>query len=494
MFNILKVSVEIFKYKIYKSKFVIIWRKNMNNWFKTVIDVVRGNQNAVVIPMDMGSDNNKKGVLTSPEWVYSPMFGSPRRIDYAELEEYENNTYVQSAINYIIDSVSGMDYTIVDDTESDIDTKEVESFFNATNWDKSFKAVLRSFISDTLLYDAGVLVLSYPNHCYDEQNNLIRTDKPISMAAYDGRSFIKDVNINGDIKAYYQYSFLSQAQRPVQFAPDEIIYMQEHPSSRSPYGISKLNTIKDVADYLTAVARSHRSGMENGLSPGGVIKHPSVSDPERLKQLSAMYNSKLSGENNAKKWIVSGGDAEFTPISTTSNVDATWVEGSEFYLHTILSIFKVSASVLGFPGDVNRATSETLQQSFKTNGVGVMVSLIEEYLTREVVKKHFNESLSFKFVSEIDLNDEMLRSEIDTKNIQAGLVTVDELRVRDGKDPMPVVETIPIEIEDTEKSINGEDFEQIAVDLILELNKENEIAVLRELEELYGSKVDNIDN
>ena len=450
------------------------------NWFNQVVNLVRYNQDAVVIPMDMASDKNKKGVLTSPEWVYNPMFGSPRRIDYSELEEYEMNCYVQSAINYIIDSVSGLDYKIVNDDEDEIDTKEVESFFKTPNSDKSFKTVLRALISDILLYDAGVLVLSYPEYCYDEDGILqIFDEKPISFAAYDGRSFIKDVTINGDIKNYYQYSFLSQAQRPVKFAKEEVIYLQEHPSTRSPYGTSKLDVVKSIADYLTAVSHGHRAGIENGMSPGGIIKHPNVTDPERLKQLSTMYNSKLQGEHNSKKWLVSGGEVDFIPI-TTSNTDTTWIEGSEFYLHSILSIFKVSASVLGFPNQVNRATSETMAESFKTNGVGVVIELLEEYLTREIVKRYFNENLSFKFTTEIDLNDELLRAEIDNKNILSGLTTINELRARDGKDP--IEEPKDPEPEDVGKSLKLEDK---ATNAGLKLNEEQESAILAELEELY---------
>ena len=454
----------------------------MDNWFSRVIDAVRGNQNVVIAPVYTTDDKNVKGSLTSPEWVTTPMFGSPRRIDYGNLEEYENNVYVQAAVNYIIDSVSGKDYEIVNDSDKEIDTTEVDNFFKSTYWERSFKTNLRALISDILLYDSGVFVVKFPEGCYDDQKNLIRTAKPIELTALDGRSFIKKVTVNGIVENYFQYSFLAQATTPVQFEPAEILYIQEHPSTRSPYGTSKLNTVKDVADYLTAVAQGHRAGIENGMTPGGVIKHPNVTDPERLKQLSAMYNSKLQGEYNAKKWLVSGGEVDFIPIDTAM-ADDTWIDGSTFYLHTILSIFKVPASVLGFPGDVNKATSDTQNSNFKTNGVGVMTSLIEEVLTREIVKKYFNAELSFRFASETDLNDELMRAEIDQKNIQSGVTTVNEVRISTGKDP--IEEKEPEIVEVAEKSLSGEDWEQSAVDMILKLNEEQEMAILRELERLY---------
>lgn len=409
------------------------------SWWDTIANIVTRQRDVVVAPHMVEDNRSKKATLTDASWVTNPQFGSPRRIDFGELEEYETDITVQAAVNFIIDSVATSEWDIVPDedidAEDDTDTSDAIKFFNSEQWEESFEMVLRGMIADVLMYDCGVMVLTFPEFCYDEDKTMVKKGvPPLQLRARDGRSFIKQVTEHGDIIRYWQYSFLNQATKPVEFDKDEIIYVQERPSTRSPYGTSKLEVVKNVADLMIATQIGHRSEQENALQIGGVINHPDVTDTERLKAFSVMYNANLKGEHNKNAWLVTGGNVEVNPIDASIS-DNSWISGSEFYQQQILAVFKVPKTILGITSsDTNRATAVAQSTNFKRMGVSTMLSLIEKVLTREIVKKYFDPSLMFRFVREVDLTDEAIRADVDAKNVSTGVRTVNELRMRDGLD------------------------------------------------------------
>ena len=424
----------------------------MPNWWDKIQMAVGRSKDVVIIPSDP-EGRNQKATLTSPEWVSAPMMGSPRHINFLELEEYENDVTVQAAANYIIDSIATSDWDIVPDKDmvkegEEVDNSDAVKFFKSKDWEESFETVLRGVIADILLYDCGVVVVMFPEFCYDENKTLIKTGvAPLSLRARDGRSFIKQVDKFGKIIKYWQYSFLHTATKPVEFDFEEIIYMQERPSTRSPYGTSKLEVVKNVADLMMAVQVGHRAENENALQIGGIITHNDVTDEAKLRRYSAMYNSTLKGEHNKKRWLTTGGNVTVQPINA-SVADDSWIPGSEFYQQQILAIFKVPKTVLGITSsDTNRATAFAQSANFKRFGVATMMTLIDGIFTREIVKKYFNEKLIFRFVREVDLTDEAIRADIDAKNVATGVRTVNELRARDGLDEIEESESEPAEIE-----------------------------------------------
>ena len=488
------------------------------NWTDKINNLVHRSRDIIVAPQYMEDNKGDKATITSPEWVTNPQFGSPRRINFTELEDYEDDVTVQAAVNFIIDSIATAEWDILTDEDAneegltdDVDNAEVVKFFEGKDWQDSFDVVLRGLIADTLLYDSGVLVLTFPEHCYDANKELTKEGvPPLQIRARDGRSFIKQVDVYGNIIKYWQYSFLRMATTPIEFSKDEVIYVQERPSTRSPYGTAKLEIVKNITDLMIATQVGHRAEQENAMQIGGVISHADVADAEKLKRLSELYNSNLKGEHNKKRWLVTGGNVEVKPVNANA-VDDTWIPGAEWYQQQILSIFKVPRTILGFTSsETNRATSISQGTSFKRNGVSTMLTLIENMLTREIVKKYFNDKLSFRFTREIDLTDEAIRADIDQKNVSTGIVTVNELRLRDGREEIEEPDIDPdtgrryedniyesdesehqsdegeTPEEKTEKSINVDGLENNAAKNLEWWGDKQEHIVLAELEALYG--------
>jgi len=379
-----------------------------------------------------------KAIWTEAWWL-NPPFGLPRSdIDYQELAPYEDNVYIKLVVNHIVDSIVQTDWDIVgvDDSKEppEVMIKEVTDFFDGREWMESWESALRRMLPDLLLYDAGVLIKVFAKKDYDEEGNL-KNDKakPVEIIARDGRSFLKDQSIFGKIIRFWQYSWVGMQGKPISFDVNEIVYLQMRPRSRSPYGTANLQIVKDVVDYLTATITAQRKFFENGMFPGGSIDFADVVDVDELKKRAQVMKEQLKGENNTNKWLITSGGTKVSPIQTTSQ-QSQWIQGSDHLARIIYGIFKVPASELGFTEGTNRATAIQSSSTYKVKGVQTILRLLENYINREIIWRHFSTDVKFTFDRSLDLQDKKIRSDIDHVQITDGIITINEIRKRDGLD------------------------------------------------------------
>lgn len=384
--------------------------------------------------------NMRKGVYTQDFYI-RPIFGKPRLgIDYGELEDYENNIIIRMVITHIIDSVTQTDFNIIpikkedeisDETQKRIDT--TTEFFEGRKWMESWNATLRRMLPDLLMYDCGILIKVFGKECYDEHGVLKENNKtpPLELSSRDGRSFLIDCDPYGHIIKYWQYSFMNIQSTPISFAKDEIIYIMGRPQSRSVYGVASLSIIKDVMDYITASMSANRAFWENGYFPGMQIDHPDIVDPDELLVRAQLYKDTLKGEKNYNRALITAGGTKVTPLQFT-NQQNQWLEASEYMQKLVFALFKLSPSQLGFTEQTNRATAIVQSQNYKQEGVRTILTLLENYLNREIIWKYFGDDIIFKFDDSLDLGDRKQQADIDHLQLTDGTVTINEIRSRDG--------------------------------------------------------------
>ena len=395
-----------------------------------------------------GSGGTRKGVFTEAFWL-SPPWGRPRDIDYQVLEKYEKNEWIQMVITHIIDSVVQCDYNIVAIDKNEIIQSHIDDvgdFFRSKRWQESWKETMRRMLPDLLLYDAGVLIKVFNENAYDENMRLLdgntiekfemektlkSNKQPLEIVSRDGRSFLKDCDLFGYVKGFFQYSWIAPHAKPIAFSKDEIVYISMRPQSRSPYGVAPLETIMNIVDFLTASVNANRKYWENGMFIGGQIDHPDITDIDEMTDRAEQYRSQLQGEGNYNKWLLTFGGTKVTPMAFT-NQQMQWLETSEFFGRIVFAIFKVTPSELGFTDGINRATAQVQSTIYKSKGVQNILDLLEEYINREIIWKHFYGDIEFKFDRSLDLSDKAQQTNIDHIQLGDGTTTVNEIRNRDG--------------------------------------------------------------
>jgi len=389
---------------------------------------------------DSGDEDGikRKGVYTDAFWL-APPYGRPRDIDYDRLEAIEKSVWVRMCVQHIVDRIAGADWNIVpmekgNKVPQDHIDKPKE-FFNSRLWDKPLSHVIRMLLPDAIQYDAGVILKSYPVIAYEKENWRLKSTQlpPLQLYARDGRSFMMDTNLFGQVKTYWQYSWINPQGKPIEFSPDEIIYFQKSPMSRGPYGIAALEIIEEIIDYMIDSTLAQSKYWKNGLFVGGQIDLPDVRDLDELKRQQAYFEAKLRGPRKYNKWIVTGGGAKVQSMPFTSQ-QMQFIDSQKWFAKMVFAVFELTPSELGFTEDLNKATGIQQMEIHKSAGIRPWLKLIEDMFNRHVVWSDFTDDVRFEFVNTLDLADKNVQTDIDIARLGAGLDSVNELRLRDGLD------------------------------------------------------------
>ena len=104
----------------------------------------------------------------------------------------------------------------------------------------------------------------------------------------------------------------------------------------------------------------------------------------------------------------------------------------------VANSFSLPPMSLGLERDVNRNTAGVQADEAFDNAVVPLAKLLAEHLTRDLFAKKLGWR-EFEFVfNELDARDEMNEVSIQTSLLQAGVLTVNEVRAMRGLGPLPV--------------------------------------------------------
>lgn len=120
---------------------------------------------------------------------------------------------------------------------------------------------------------------------------------------------------------------------------------------------------------------------------------------------------------------------------TDADLRLSW---QEFLIRMVANSFSLPAMSLGLERDVNRNTAGVQADEAFDNAVVPLAKLPAEHLTRDLFAKKLGWR-EFEFVfNELDARDEMNEVSIQTSLLQAGVLTVNEVRAMRGLGPLPV--------------------------------------------------------
>jgi len=248
----------------------------------------------------------------------------------------------------------------------------------------------------------------------------------------DGASFLKETDKFGFVRGFWQYSYQIPA-HPMWFNRDEIIYIMATPRSMSPYGYAPTQAILDVVKSLYYSTQYNIRYFTYNAIPDGVLSILDTSEPE-MKRIRDYWKNEIAGQPH--KLPMMNKKAEFTPFQMSSR-EMDFLQSQQWYFKLVISAFKLTPAELGFTEDVNRATGGTQAEVVRRRGIRPWLDLIE-YVINDQLLPEFGtiaNGIKFKFVVK-DPVEEMQKRELDKTMLELGLTTINEIRTRDGLDPV----------------------------------------------------------
>lgn len=170
--------------------------------------------------------------------------------------------------------------------------------------------------------------------------------------------------------------------------------------------------------------------FENNAQTGIVFQIKGASETEIIRN-RAWLEENYTGTKNAHKPLLLEGDVEVKK-SVATQQEMGFIEGRKFNREEILAVLDVSPEKLGMREDSNRSTAKEGANSFRTESIRPLQSLVEEPFNNYLILDLFGyDDIEFAF-NEVDSQEEMANLDLITKAQGSGLINTDEGRARLG--------------------------------------------------------------
>lgn len=294
--------------------------------------------------------------------------------------------------------------------------------------ERTFRDLMELVVDDILIFDAGTIVKNYS-----------KSGDLAELYTLPGKQIRRYVNHDRTIPEPPEAAFAWEEGGILraEFTRDELCYIMQNPQSNF-YGKSPV----EISAYVIAASlyadEYNIDYFKNSNVPPGVFDLGKDVTEDQRSVFQALWENEVRGRGGLHKMMFISGseDPKFIPISNMTNRDMQMMEYLKWTAGIRLSCFGLSLQDIGFTQDFHRTTSETQSAISQARGVQSLLSLLEQKLNSEIVKTEFPfTDVKFKW-ADVNTVDEKQESEIDSSDLQHGVITINERRKKLGLAPM----------------------------------------------------------
>ena len=200
------------------------------------------------------------------------------------------------------------------------------------------------------------------------------------------------------------------------------------------HGLSPVAYFRETIGLSLAQERHGAALFGNSAMPSGVLETDDALSEEAASRLKRSWNDAQSGVDNAGKTAVLESGVKWKPLAM-SNEDAQYLESRRFSVSEIARIYRVPPHKVG---DLERATFSNIEEQsleYVTDCLMPHFEAIEAAMGRDLVSQP-DQFIEFD-VSRLLRGDIKSRIEAMGALWDRGVVNADEIRMKEGMNPMP---------------------------------------------------------
>jgi HK97 family phage portal protein len=351
----------------------------------------------------------------------------------ANLRKFAETPVVRRAINVVKDKIASMDWQVrvrrgysdgmVDDAAARL--KALRHCLEEPNTSDSFRVLWEQVLEDLLVGGFGAVEMEATGD----------PKRPFHLWAVDGATIQIDAKWNGDPEKprFAQATGRAGQDSLVPLLDDELIYVRLNPRTRTPFGLGRLEVaFETVNQFLSANRYAGR------LASNSVVQYAlwlNEATPEQHDRLIHWWQDEIEGTGRVP--ILS---CEQKPevLRFAGGTDADLrLQWQESLIRLIANAFDLPPMMLGLAGDVNKSTAGEMADEAFQSAVIPVAKLLAEHITRDLFAKKLGwREFEFCF-NDLESRDEMQELQIQTSLLQAGVLTLDEVRSMRGLGPIP---------------------------------------------------------
>lgn len=317
-------------------------------------------------------------------------------------------------------------WTIVprgDGTKPDATSRKLEEFFMLPDKEHTWDEWLGMLLEDMLVVDAATI---YPR--------LARDGSLFSLEPVDGTTIKRILDDYGrtpsdpETPAYQQYL---KGMPAFNYTRDQLIYRPRCLRTNRVYGFSVVEQIIVTIQLALNRTAYQMQYYTEGSTPDLILKVPEGWTPKQIREFKAEWDSLLKGENSERRgtmFVYNGTDTVDTKETILTDKFDEWLAR--------VCCFAFGMSPQPFVQLMNRATADSARETAMEDGVAPLMRWVKN-LVDYTLTKHFSAAgYEFQWQVEEDI-DPKTRAEIDDRRLRNGSLVVNEVRARNGEDPLP---------------------------------------------------------
>ena len=392
-----------------------------------------GGSNDRDVEMSAGVEAERK-TLAMPA-ILSPVQFPGRHLPKptpANLRRFAETPVVRRAINVIKDRIAAMDWQVrvrrgarTEDVElAGRRLRALRRVLEEPNESDSFRTLMEQAIEDALTGGFGAI----------EMEPTGDPERPAMLWPVDGASIRINAQWDGqaDSPRYMQALPGQLESGAVPLRDGQLIYIRMNPRSFTPFGLGPLEVaFETVNQFLSA----HR--FAGKLAANSVAQYAlwlNEASPAQHDRLIRWWQDEIEGTGRVPL-LSTEQKPEVLRFAQGTDADLR-LAWQEFLIRMVANAFGLPPLMLGLEADVNRSTAAEMADEAFRGAISPLAVLLAGHITRDLFGKCIGwRELEFVF-NELSARDEETELAVQVQLLQAGVLTVNEVRAMRGLAPL----------------------------------------------------------
>lgn len=303
---------------------------------------------------------------------------------------------------------------------------QIQAFFENPASNMDWNAWLRCLLEDVFIVDAVPL---WPTYLGKKLSALEIIDPATIKIVIDDSGRIAE-------PPYPAYQQVLKGIVANEFRKDELFYFIRNQRSNTVYGYSHVEQIMMTVNIGLRREMTQLAYFTEGNIPEAIAGVPETWTAEQIVQFQTYWDSMLKG--NIERRV---GNLKFVPndaskIAFLRNEEATLKGEFDEWLARIIC-YTFSVSPIPFIKQTNRSVSESMQETAKEEGLLPLLHHIRRIMNTVIEKGMGIQGFEFKWNLHEDV-DPKTQNEIDMAELEHGIVSIDDLRMKKGEEPLGI--------------------------------------------------------
>ncbi len=350
----------------------------------------------------------------------------------ANLRRFAETPVARRAINVIKDRIAAMDWQVrVRRGAEPGDKAEVAKRLTALrrtleepNPADSFRTLIEQVIEDALTGGYGAI----------EMEPTGDPERPAMLWPVDGASIRINAKWDGqpETPRYAQALPGQMESSAVDLRDDQLIYVRMNPRSFTPFGLGPLEVAFETVNQFLCAHRFAGKLAANSVAQYALWLNEAT--PAQHDRLIRWWQDEIEGTGRVPL-LSTEQKPEVLRFAQGTDADLR-LAWQEFLIRMVANAFGLPPMLLGLEGDVNRSTAAELADEAFRGAILPLAQLLAGHLTRDLFAKCIG-CREFEFVfNDLSARDEDTELAVQVQLLQAGVLTVNEVRAMRGLGPL----------------------------------------------------------